>query len=87
MYHNEWINLTKTKALLMKLSDEGDQCSGCTKALLEHLDIMWLQAGREITEEMEKYTQQWVEGHIDLEAANQNDAPSSVSKPKHLKLH
>ena len=47
--------------------------------LLEHLDIVWLQAGREITEEMQKYTQQWIEGHLELETANLNSVPRSTS--------
>jgi hypothetical protein len=79
MHHNEWMKLTKSKALLIKLADEGEQCPDCTNALIEHLDIVWLQAGREITEEMQKYTQQWIEGHLELETANLNSVPRSTS--------
>ena len=32
-----------------------------------------------ITEEMQKYTQQWIEGHLALEIANLNSVPRSTS--------
>lgn len=74
--HNEWLILVKSKAVLIKLTAEASGCKGCNTALLDHVDQMWLEAGREITEEMVKYQNLWIEGYLQAEPTNLNTAPS-----------
>jgi len=81
--HNEWLVLVKAKAVLIKLTAESSGCQGCNAALLEHIDDMWMNAGREITHEMKKYQAVWIEGYLEQQIANINDTPKSL-KQKHL---
>lgn len=81
--HNEWLVLVKAKAVLIKLTAESSGCQGCNAALLDHIDEMWINAGREITQEMTKYQEVWIEGYLEQEIANINDKPKSLKK-KHL---
>lgn len=74
--HNEWLIIVKSKAVLIKLTAEASSCKGCNTALLDHIDQMWLEAGREITEEMVKYQNLWIESYLQAEPTNLNTAPS-----------
>jgi len=85
--HNEWLMIVKSKAVLIKLTAESDGCQGCNAALLKHLDEMWQSAGREITDEMIKYQNVWIEGYLQNETANINDAPSGRDKKYLNKLN
>ena len=85
--YDDWIQLTKTKALLIKLNFEMNGCTDCLSALLDHLDCLWLDAGREITTEMQKYQDVWIEGHLEREAANINAEPGVSTSKKHSQLH
>jgi len=48
---------------------------------------MWQSAGREITEEMIKYQNIWIEGYLQNEVANIDDAPSGRDKKYLNKLN
>ena len=82
--HNEWLIIVKSKAVLIKLTAESDGCQSCNAALLNHLDEMWQSAGREITDEMIKYQNVWIEGYLQNEVANIDEAPTERDK-KYLK--
>jgi len=86
-YYNEWLVLVKAKAVLIKLTAEGSGCQGCNAALMEHIDDMWISAGREITEEMFKYQAVWIEGYLEKEPANINDEPNSLTQKQLNKLN
>lgn len=85
--HNEWLVLVKAKAVLIKLTAEGSGCQGCNAALLEHINDLWMNAGREITQEMTKYEEVWIEGCLEQEIANINDKPKSLKKKQLNKLN
>ena len=85
--HKDWLNLTKTKALLIQLGSEGQHCTDCVAALLNHLDGLWFDSGREITTEMQKYQDVWIEGHLEREAANINAEPGVSISKKHSRLY
>lgn len=85
--HNEWLIMVKAKAVLIKLTSEAAGCHGCNEALLNYLDKMWLDARDEITEEMIKYQNVWIEGYLQNETANIDDAPSERDKKYLNKLN
>ena len=85
--HNEWLMIVKSKAVLIKLTAESDGCTGCNAALLKHLDEMWQSAGHEITEEMMKYQNIWIEGYLQNEVANIDNSPSGRDKKYLNKLN
>lgn len=85
--HNDWILLTKTKALLIRLSFDGSYCADCMANLLDDLDGLWLDAGRDITTEMRKYQDVWIEGNLEREAANATDDMDVHTIGKHSRLH